>query len=152
MQVQTIHARGSVIPPFRAASVARILLADADPGSRLTLKSLLETAGYGVDTVGSAADAAMELSTNEYELVLADLPREESAQLFETARQQLYEPATALISSRMSRVGDIWEGCGADQGVVRISVANVSYLLDGMAELLGQRADRRIGLSMRRVV
>jgi hypothetical protein len=42
-----------------------------------------------------------------------------------------------------------FESCSSDS-VVRMSDANVSYLLARVAELIGDRADRRIQRSLRR--
>jgi len=53
--------------------LARVLLVDADPASRLTLKTVLETSGYNVDAAASAAEAVGKLEDSEYELVLSDL-------------------------------------------------------------------------------
>jgi CheY-like chemotaxis protein len=129
------------------------LLADSDLASRLTLKTLLSTAGYAVDGAASASEAIAHLDEHEYQLVLADL-RTESGEagprLLAYARQKEFRPATALISSRMSEMEDgTLESCSSDS-VVRMSNANVSYLLARVAELIGDRADRRIQQSMRR--
>ena len=37
--------------------LARVLLVDDDPASRLTLKTVLEAGGYNVDSAASAAEA-----------------------------------------------------------------------------------------------
>ena len=82
--------------------VARILLADADLASRLTLKTLLSTAGYSVGCAASAAEATALLDVEEYQLVLADLraeSEEAGPRLLAFARQKDYRPATALLSS-----------------------------------------------------
>lgn len=132
-------------PPCR--SVARVLLADSDLASRLTLKSLLSKAGYAVDGAASAAEAISKLNSDQYQLVLADL-RTESGDagpaLLAYARQKDYRPATALIASDMSELGS---GNGQTQGedrVVSMSNDNVWYLLANVAELISLRADRRM--------
>jgi CheY-like chemotaxis protein len=143
--------RANTMP--RKRNVARVLLADSDPTSRLTLKTLLATAGYAVDGAASGSEAIGRLDEHDYQLVLADL-RTESGEagprLLAYARQKECHPATALISSRMSEMeeGTI-EACSSDS-VVRMSDANVSYLLARVAELIGDRADRRIQQSLRR--
>jgi len=155
MQVHSIGVsswRQTAPPTAVRREVGRILLADAAAASRRTLKSILETAGYGVDTATSAAEATALLDRHEYELVLADLPGDEAAAVLEYSRNQFYEPATSQLTSQVSRMG-----CGGDDGhadgdTVHVSVEEVSNLLAGIAELLGQRADRRIGLSMRPIV
>lgn len=64
--------------PPRKRPVARVLLADSELATRLTLKSILTAAGYAVDGAATAAEAVGKLDCHEYQLVLADL-RSESA-------------------------------------------------------------------------
>ncbi len=137
-----------VEPPVqqkRTRTVAKVLLADSDLASRLTLKSLLGTAGYAVEGAASAAEAISKLDAHQYQLVLADL-RSESENagpaLLSYARQKDYRPATALIASDMSEP-ESGITAAADR-VVRISNENVSYLLANVAELISLRADRRM--------
>jgi CheY-like chemotaxis protein len=137
----------------RKRNVAKVLLADTDLASRLTLKTLLATAGYAVDGAASGSEAIAHLDAQEYQLVLADL-RTESAEagprLLAYARQKEFRPATALISSKMSEMEEgAFESCSSDS-VVRMSDANVSYLLARVAELIGDRADRRMQEYLRR--
>src|SRR4051812_2537552 len=90
-------------------NVARVLLADSDLASRLTLKTLLSKAGYAVDSAASASEAIDHLDAREYQLVLADLrtePGEAGLRLLAYARQKEFRPATALMSSRMSEMDD----------------------------------------------
>jgi len=140
--------------------VARVLLADNDLASRLTLKSILSTAGYAVDAAATAAEAIGKLDVNEYQLVFADLRGEslEAGQrVLAYARQKEFRPATALIASDMWETGDMREA-GTEPApddtadrVVSISNENVSRLLARTAELIGDRADRRIRRAERRV-
>ena len=136
--------------------VARVLLADSDLASRLALNSILSTAGYAVDGAASTAEASGKLDQNEYQLVLADLrPESENAGpgLLAYARQKQYRPATALLVSDMfapdpcapdfSWMQPSPEEC-SDERIVRISHDDVSYLLVRVAELISQRASRRI--------
>ena len=131
----------------RKRKVARVLLADTGLASRLTLKTILTTAGYAVSGAATAAEAIGKLDEGEYQLVLADLraeSEEAGARLLAYARQKEYRPATALISSDMSETSRSTAEDGSDERVVRISNENVSYLLASVAELISQRADRRI--------
>ena len=137
----------------RKRKVARVLLADADLASRLTLKTLLCAAGYSVDGAASASEAVARLDTQEYQLVLADLrseSEEAGPRLLAYARQKDFRPATALISSRMSEMTASAASSGSTNSVVRMSDDNVSYLLARVAELISHRADRRIRQSLRR--
>ncbi len=136
----------------RRPKVARVLLADTDLASRLALKSILSTAGYAVSGAATAAEAVNKLDEGEYQLVLADL-RSESEEagphLLAYARQKEFRPATALISS------DLLEESGAppqeetSDSAVHISNENVAHLLGRVAELISQRADRRMKRALR---
>jgi CheY-like chemotaxis protein len=87
--------------------VARVLLADSDPASRLTLKTLLARAGYAVDCAATSGEALTQLDAEEYQLVLADLRGESEgsgARLLAYARQKEYRPAAALLSSDVSEM------------------------------------------------
>src|SRR6204780_4220842 len=97
-------------PPVEASRkrVARVLLADTGLASRLTLKSILSTAGYAVSGAATAAEALAELDTDEYQLVLADLRAESEdagPQVLAYARQKEFRPATALLASDLSETG-----------------------------------------------
>jgi CheY-like chemotaxis protein len=127
--------------------VARVLLADSDLASRLALKTLLTTAGYAVDCAATSSEAMSCLDTQEYQLVLADLrteSEESGARLLAYARQKDFRPATALLSSKLSELEASPSERGAADSVVRMSDENVSFLLVRVAELIGERADRRM--------
>ena len=148
-----LHKAGEDQLENRRRNVARVLLADSDLASRLTIRTLLSVAGYSVDTAGSATEAMARLDSDEYQLVMADLrseSEEAGSRLLAYARQKDFRPATALISSRMSEMGDSGADCDSADSVVRMSNENVSYLLARVAELISHRADRRIRESLRR--
>src|SRR3977135_958482 len=89
-------------PRFLEYELARVLLVDDDPTSRLTLQTLLEAGGYNVDSAASAAEAVGKLDDGEYELVLSDLqmePPEAGLRVIAHARIMEYKPATALITT-----------------------------------------------------
>jgi CheY-like chemotaxis protein len=132
-------------PPRR--KVARVLLADSDLASRLALKSLLATAGYAVDCAATSGEAVAQLDSAEYQIVLADLrteSEESGARLLAYARQKDFRPATALLSSNLSELEPTWAEQNAEDSVVRMSDENVSFLLVRIAELISERADRRM--------
>ena len=142
---ETIAAGFPAVPRRR---VARVLLADSDLASRLTLKSLMTAAGYAVECAASASEAIGRLDSDEYQLVLADLrseSEESGSRLLAYARQKEYHPATALISSKLSKMDHgISDDDASRDSLVRISDENVSYLLARVADLISQRAGRRI--------
>ncbi|MBI4889333.1 MAG: response regulator, partial [Acidobacteria bacterium] len=82
--------------------MARVLLADDNPTSRLTLQTVLEAGGYRVDSAASAAEAVGLLDQSEYELVLSELSMESpeaGLKVLAHARMMEYRPATALVTS-----------------------------------------------------
>src|SRR3974390_3821674 len=83
--------------------LARVLLVDDDPTSRLTLKTVLEAGGYSVDAAASAAEAVGKLDERQYELVLSDLQMESpeaGLKVLAHARMMDYKPATALLRTK----------------------------------------------------
>src|SRR6267154_2635350 len=82
--------------------LARVLLVDDDPASRLTLKTVLEAGGYNADSAASAAEAVGKMEDGEYELVLSDLQMESpeaGLKVLAHAKMMEYKPATALITA-----------------------------------------------------
>ena len=89
-------------PKRRMLELARVLLVDDDPTSRLTLQTVLRAGGYHVDAAASAAEAVGKLDEAEYELVLTDLHMESpesGLKVLAHARLMEYKPATALITT-----------------------------------------------------
>ena len=130
----------------RNRRVARVLLADTGLATRLTLKSILSTAGYAVSGVATAAEALGKLDSGEYQLVLADLRAESEdagPQVLAYARQKDFRPATALLASDLSATGSQELDADARRSV-HISHENISSFLSGVAELISRRADRRM--------
>ena len=128
-----------------AVEMARVLVVDDDPASRLTLQTLLQAGGYCVDSAASAAEAVGKLDERQYELVLSDLGMESpyaGYRVLAHARGLDYRPATALVTTHKSHeAGDM----------ALIETEDVPELLTQVADLIGDRADRRIrrtGLAM----
>ena len=130
--------------------VARVLLADSDLASRLAVKSILSAAGYAVSGAATSAEAIGKLDESEYQLVLADLRSESDDAgpgLLAYARQKEFRPATALISSDFLDTEPPSASTQSDltrERLVKMSNEDVSYLLDRVAGLIGDRADRRM--------
>lgn len=131
--------------------VARVLLADDNPASRLTLQTVLEAGGYRVDAAASAAEAVGLLDKSEYSLVLSDLAMESpeaGLKVLAHARMKEYRPATALVTSWNSE-----EPGGQDpsRGKVKMLIEpqNVPELLGHVANLISRRASRRVARGLR---
>ena len=130
--------------------LARVLLVDDDPTSRLTLQTVLEAGGYHVDAAATAAEAVGKLEDHEYELVLTDLQMESpeaGLKVLAQARMMDYRPATALITTyrdqkarRNSRKGN---------QAVLIEPEDLPELLTRIADLVSERATRRVERELR---
>lgn len=124
---------------------ARVLLADDNPESRLTLQTVLEAVGYEVDAAASAAEAIGLMDSEEYALVLSDLSMESpeaGLKVIEHARMKTYRPATAIVTASSDQK--------KKQGSKHlIRPENVPELLTKVASLIGSRASRRAAKTMR---
>jgi CheY-like chemotaxis protein len=128
--------------------LARVLLVDDDPTSRLTLKTVLEAGGYNVDAAASAAEAVGKLDDGEYELVLSDLEMESpeaGLKVIAHARMMDYKPATALITTYQNAKPDH----ARKSNSLLIKPEDIPGLLGKVAELIGQRASHRLERQLR---
>lgn len=138
-------------PQRKSPGVARVLLADDNPASRLTLQTVLEAGGYRVDSAASAAEAVGLLDKSEYSLVLSDLAMESpeaGLKVLAHARMKEYRPATALVTSWHSGEDDA-AGASKRQIKMLIEPQNVPELLGHVASLISKRASRRVARRLR---
>ena len=124
--------------------LARVLVVDDDPTSRLTLKTVLQAGGYCVDSAASAAEAFGKMEDSEYELVLSELQMESpeaGLSVLRHARLMNYRPATAIVTAERdsNRVGPS----------VLVETEDVPGLLGKIADLISHRATRRLEREMR---
>ena len=142
------HPAHSTVGRILDYELARVLLVDDDPTSRLTLKKLLELGGYNVDSAASAAEAVGKLDEGEYELVLSDLQMESpeaGLKVIAHARMMDYKPATALITTYQNA-----RPTGArQQNSVLIEPEDIPGLLSKVADLISERATRRLERELR---
>lgn len=127
--------------------LARVLLVDGNPTSRLTLQTVLRAGGYHVDAAASAAEAFGKLDESEYELVLSDLEMEcpeSGLQVLAHARMMDYKPATALVTSYQKG-----REAKARRSRVLIKPEDIPELLGKVANLISQRAARRLERELR---
>jgi CheY-like chemotaxis protein len=127
--------------------LARVLLVDDDPASRLTLKTVLEAGGYSVDSAASAAEAVGKLEEGEYELVLSDLQMESpeaGLKVIAHARNMEYKPATALITTYQNN-----KPSHPNLSSMLIKPEDVPGLLSKVADLISERATRRLERELR---
>jgi DNA-binding response OmpR family regulator len=121
----------------------RILLVDDDVTVLLTLKAVLELNQFDVDTAGSAAEAVKKLASGVYEMVITDSRMETDDAGFHViraARQQSYNPATALLTAYPPRNVD-WKRNGAQSLLVK--PIGTHDLLRQIEALLVQHEDEK---------
>lgn len=134
-----------------ALELARVLVVDDNPTSRLTLKTVLEASGYNVDSAASAAEAVGKLDEGQYELVLSDLQMESpqaGLKVLAHAKMMDYKPATAIITTYQSAPSQSG-GTDRKNRSVLIEPEDIPSLLGKIADLVGQRASRRIERELR---
>ena len=143
-------AKAQQVSRNRGLDLARVLLVDDDLTSRLTLKTVLEAGGYHVDAAASAAEAVEKLDEREYELVLSDLRMEApeaGLKVLAHARMMDYKPATALITTYQNSRGRGTSKHAA--GTVLIEPEDLPGLLSRIADLVSERATRRVERELR---
>lgn len=143
-------AKSHRMPRSRNLDLARVLLVDDDLTSRLTLQTVLEAGGYSVDAAASAAEAVAKLDNREYELVLSDLRMESpeaGLKVLAHARMMDYKPATALITTYQN--SKTRGGSRNSGGTVLIEPEDLPGLLSRVADLISERATRRVERELR---
>jgi len=130
--------------------LARVLLVDDDPTSRLTLQTVLQAGGYRVDSAASAAEAVGKLDEQEYELVLSDLQMESpqaGLKVLAHARMMDYKPATAIVTTYQNARSQ----SARPQKQVRMLITpeDLPGLLAKVANLISERAARKVEREMR---
>jgi len=130
--------------------LARVLLVDDDPTSRLTLQTVLEASGYHVDSAASAAEAVGKLDEQEYQLVLSDLQMESpeaGLKVLAHARMMAYKPATAIVTTYQN--AKTHSPTLQKQVRMLIKPEDVPGLLAKVANLISERAARKVQREMR---
>src|SRR5271170_933881 len=132
--------------------LARVLLVDDDPASRLTLQTVLQAGGYRVDSAASAAEAVGKLDVGEYELVLSDLQMESpeaGLKVIAHARMMNYKPATALITTYQNGKAEHAPYAASQKNSMLIKPEDIPGLLSKVADLISIRATRRLERELR---
>jgi CheY-like chemotaxis protein len=124
--------------------LARVLVVDDDPATRLTLATVLEAGGYRVDAAANSEEACNKMDREEYELVLTDLEMdsaEAGLEVLAHARQMDYRPATAIVTAYFNR-------CPHDATrPILVETEDVPNFLDQVANLLARRVSLQLRLS-----
>jgi CheY-like chemotaxis protein len=140
-----------MIKNSRGASLdlARVLVVDDDPTSRLTLQTVLEAGGYHVDAAATAAEAVGKLDREEYELVLSDLQMESpeaGLKVIAHAKMMDYMPATAIVTTYHNN--GFGRQSNSDRSVL-VEPEDVPGLLGKVANLIASRVNRRMRRQLR---
>jgi len=124
--------------------LARVLVVDDDPASRLTLQAVLQAGGYFVDSAASAAEAAEKMDVGRYALVLSDLGMESPTagyRVMAHARSMEYRPAMALVTT--------YKSSEAKGRSALVETEDVSGLLGQVADLISSRANKQMRRDLR---
>ena len=122
----------------------RILLVDDELAILLTLRAILEMNGFEVDTAASAKEAQRKLKSGVYEMVITDMRMESETSGYDVthaARQQPYDPATALLTAYPS-LGNEWKTKGAQSLLVK--PVNTHEMLRQLEALLITHQDHKM--------
>lgn len=122
----------------------RILLVDDELAILLTLRAVLEMNGFEVHTATSAKEAEHKMKDGVFEMVISDMRMgSETAgyDVIRTARQQPYDPATAILTAYPS-LGDEWKSQGAQTLLVK--PVNTPELLRQLEALLITHQDAKV--------
>ena len=122
----------------------RILLVDDELAILLTLRAILEMNGFEVDTAASSKEAQNKLKNGVYEMVITDMRMETETAGYEViraARQQPYDPATALLTAYPS-LGNEWKSKGVHSLLVK--PVNTDELLRQLEALLITHQDHKM--------
>ncbi len=147
MEPKNCTAVRTIGVPRPLARLARVLLVDDNPASRLTLQAVLEAGGYHVDSAASAAEALGKLDGKQYELVLSDLQMESpesGLRVLAHARMMDYKPATAILTSYHNALRS-----PHSPRTILIQPEDVPDLLTKVADLISGRVAKRLGREMR---
>jgi len=132
--------------------LARVLVVDDDPASRITLQTLLTAGGYHVDGAATAAEAVCKMQVHEYELVLSDLQMESpeaGLRVIAHAHLMNYQPATALITT--SWQNDAHRENESASGRLLVATEDIPELLTHVAHLISERATRLVERELRHI-
>jgi CheY-like chemotaxis protein len=130
--------------------LARVLVVDDDPASRITLQTVLTAGGYHVDGAATAAEAVSKMQDHEYELVLSDLQMESpeaGLRVIAHAHLMNYQPATALITIFWQK--DANQESQSATGQLLVATEDIPELLTRVAHLISERATRIIERELR---
>jgi DNA-binding response OmpR family regulator len=122
----------------------RILLVDDELAILLTLRAILEMNGFEVDTAASSKEAQHKLKSAVYEMVITDMRMETETSGYDViraARQQPYDPATALLTAYPS-LGNEWKSKGVHSLLVK--PVNTNELLRQLEALLITHQDHKM--------
>jgi DNA-binding response OmpR family regulator len=125
----------------------RVLLVDDEVTVLLTMKAVLEIAGFDVDTAASAREGKSKIRSREYQMVITDMRMESDAagrEVIQAARSAAYHPAVALLTA-YPIADDDWQDMGADKMLVK--PMQTAILLRQIEKLLETHSSKLARLS-----
>lgn len=134
----------------QSLDLARVLVADDHPASRLTLQTVLEAGGYQVDTAATAAEAVGKLDRDEYALVLTEMAMEtpnSGLKVIAHARMMDYKPATAVLNTNLNSAADRRQLTD-----FLVAPENLPEFFAQVAALISDRATRLVNRQARHAV
>ena len=126
----------------------RVLLVDDEVTVLLTMKAVLEIAGFDVETAASAREGKSKIRSREYQMVITDMRMESDAagrEVIQAARTANYHPAVALLTA-YPIADDDWQDMGADKMLVKpmqtaILLRQIEKLLETHSAKLARLSD-----------
>ncbi|MBA3468177.1 MAG: hybrid sensor histidine kinase/response regulator [Herpetosiphonaceae bacterium] len=131
-----------IAPAAPSVAPARLLVAEDSFTTRELLRSILQSAGYKVETANHGRDALDKLQSNPYDLVVSDveMPHLNGFELTRHIRaDQRLQNLPVIIITSLAREADRREGllAGAQAYIVK-SQFDQSNLLETIQQLLGR--------------
>jgi DNA-binding NtrC family response regulator len=117
----------------------RALIVDDEPNILVTLKLVLKSEGFEVETAASAEAAKTWLGKDAFDVVLTDLSMETRTAGYDVVRAakgRKSKPATIVVSGFPDLLS-MWEAEGADAGLQKPT--DVPELLNTIREVLAAR-------------
>jgi CheY-like chemotaxis protein len=133
----SIHLNQAMSHPKQS----RLLVVDDEPAIRLTMRSMLESCGFDVETASSAKEAINKLTTSVFDLVITDMRMETEtagSEVILAAEELDYDPALVILSA-----SPLCSSYRHRVQAIFVKGGNVAELLRRVKELLVERENQK---------